>query len=48
MDRGIQMQKDYTHIHPFPSSPPHHIKALQQMEQLLNGQLGMQQKSEVI
>lgn len=48
MDRGIQMQKHYTHIHPFPSSPPYHIKALHQLEQLLNGQLGMQQKSDMM
>lgn len=48
MDRGIQMQKHYTHIHPFPSSPPCHIKALRQLEQLLNGQLGTQQKSDMM
>lgn len=37
------MQKPYARIHPIPSSPLLHIKALQQLEQLLNRQLGMKQ-----
>ena len=41
-------KKPYTHIHPLRSAPLFHIKALQQLEQLLNRQLGIQQKSEVI
>lgn len=34
-------------FHPFPSSSPYHIKALHRLEQLLNGQLGVRQKSDV-
>lgn len=35
-------------FHPFPSSSPYHIKALHRLEQLLNRQLGVRQKSDVV